>query len=213
MSERFGNRSVLRGTVALAISAAVAIGASAPASSQTIFQKLFPRITGGGNGGGNNGGNTAAPDNSGTLTVDPKVFVSPGYCPELRIPLNGENFALYDAERSGEPSSVRFMGSIIQTARECLSVTDTGITLKLGIAGRVVAGPKGKAGKVTMPIRITAVKQHGNTVLFNKTYSVNVNVGTGDLRADFAQVIDPVTFKRTLNDEDIIIYVGFDHPQ
>jgi hypothetical protein len=196
-----------RGAVMLGIGAALVATAPPLASGQTLLQRLFPRITG--NGGAADPGTPG----SGTLTVDPKVLGAPAYCPELRIPLDGEAFAYYDADRAGEASSVRYLGSIIQTARECLAVSDASITMKVGIAGRIVAGPRGGPGKVTMPVRITAIRQRDNSVLFNKAYNVSVTLGSAALRADFSQVIEPVTFKRTALDEDIIIYIGFDHSQ
>src|SRR5690348_13750430 len=102
-----------RHAVALALGLGLVATATLPADAQSIIQRIFPRITGGG---------TSQPDNSGTLTLDPKVFATPGYCPELRIPLNGETYAYYDADRAGEAAGVRFLASILQTARECLSV-------------------------------------------------------------------------------------------
>jgi hypothetical protein len=45
--------------------------------------------------------------------------------------------------------------------------------------------------------------------MFDKAYTATVTVGP-DLAADFSQVIDNISFKRTVNDEDIILYVGFD---
>ena len=74
-----------------------------------------------------------------------------------------------------------------------------------------MAGPKGAPGKLTLPLRVTVVKQSTDAVLFNKAFTATVAVSPGgDLSADFSQVIDPVAFKRTALDEDIIVYVGFD---
>jgi hypothetical protein len=207
MSLRFnGFAGLARGAIAVGLGATLMV-AAAPSSGQTLLQRLFPRITGSGAPA------DPGPSTSGPLTVDPKLLGPPAYCPELRIPLDGETYAFYDADRAGEPSSVRYLGSILRTARECLAVTETSLTMKVGVAGRVVAGPKGGPGKVTMPVRITVIKQHGNTVMFNKTYNVIVTVATAELRADFSQVIEPITFKRSPLDEDIIVYIGFDHPQ
>jgi hypothetical protein len=186
--------------VAAALTAALVVAGAGSADSQTLLQRLF----GGGGGAG------APPRNTDALTVDPKVLATPGYCPEVRIPLGGETFQLFDANHDGDQKFVRYLASITRTARECIVVTETGISLKVGIAGRLVAGPRGAAGKVTMPLRVTVLKQHGSTVVFDKTYNATVTVNGGDLSAEFSQVIDPVAFKRTILDEDLIVYVGFD---
>jgi hypothetical protein len=187
-----------RGAVAAALTVAfVAVGATS-SDGATIFQRLF--------GGGQ--AKTATPGNA--LEVDPNDFAAPAYCPELHLQVGGEAYATFERDHENDGKYVRYLGSISQTARECLSVTETGISLKVGVAGHVIAGPKGVAGKVTMPIRITVVKQHGNKVLFDKSYPTTVTVGGSGLTGDFSQVIDSIAFKRTKDDEDLIIYVGFD---
>jgi hypothetical protein len=206
----FGRRG--RQSLAAALAGLLVATAALPATGQTILQRLFPRITGSGPTGSTP---PPAPDagqsSSGPLVVDPNVFMTPGYCPEIRIPLDGELYAFFETNHPGDPKFIRYLASISKTARECLAVTETGIVLKLGIAGRVMAGPKGGAGKVTLPFRVTVIKQQGNVVMHDKPYTTTVTVGGTGLAADFAHVIESLSFKRTVLDEDIIIYVGFDH--
>jgi hypothetical protein len=190
--------------LAFTLAGLLVASAAVPASGQNLLQRLFPRIT------GSTPPAEQGQSESGALVVDPKVLMTPGYCPEIRIPLGGETFATFDANHQGDPKFVRYLASITKTARECLVVTETGMALKLGIAGRVVAGPKGGAGKLTLAFRVTVIKQHGNVLLHDKTYSTAVMITGAGLAADFAHVIDPVVFKRTVLDEDIIVYIGFD---
>jgi hypothetical protein len=185
----------------LLLAGTVVAAGTVPSDAATLIQRLF-------GGGKSNASNT--PSNA--LVVNPDDLNSDGgYCPEVRIIGGGVTYATFDPNHDGDQSYVRYLGSINQTARECTSVTDAGISMKVGVAGRVIAGPKGLPGKLTLPLRVTVVKQTTNTVLFNKTYSATVTVSPGgDLTADFSQVIDPVTFKRTALDQDLIVYVGFD---
>jgi hypothetical protein len=189
-----------RGPAAVMLSAmlVVAVGVDS-ASAANIFQRIF--------GGGKT--STANPP-ANALVIDPNDLTAPDYCPELRIEVGQQAFATFDPTHDGDQNYVRYLSSISQTARECLSVTDSGISMKIGVAGRVVAGPKGGTGKVTLPIRITVVKQSTNMVLFNKTFAETVAVTGGDLSTDFSQVINPVSFKRTALDDDLIVYIGFD---
>jgi hypothetical protein len=211
MSWIFGAfRGQFRRIVAWGVVGLLVTGWALPANGQTLLQRLFPRITGATGSTGSTA--PAAPDQSTSqkpLVVDPNLLITPGYCPEVRIPLGGEAFELFDPDHVGDARYARYLITITKTARECLAVTETSITLKLGIAGRVVAGPRGGPGKVPITFRVTVIKQHGNTVMLDKKYTTTVTVG-GDLNSDFAHVIDAVTFKRTVLDEDIIVYVGFD---
>jgi len=192
---RFSGRSGQTLSVALAVGLAAATAGTGNAA--TVLQRLF--------GGG---GGSAPPPNA--LQINPQDFQAAGYCPELRVLVGGESYATFERDHDGDAKYVRYLGSITNTARECTDVSDTGISMKVGIAGRVVAGPKGGAGKVSLPIKVTVLKQHGNKVMFSKGYTATVTLGGSDLTGTFSQVIDPVAFKRTADDEDLIIYIGFD---
>ena len=194
-----------RGPAAVILSAmlVVAVGVDS-ASAANIFQRIF--------GGGKT--STANPP-ANALVIDPNDLTAPDYCPELRIEVGQQAFAtLYKVHPTAIPRACRYLIRSAKTARECLRTLPTrGISMKIGVAGRVVAGPKGGTGKVTLPIRITVVQadahQHG--VLFNKTFAeTKVAVTGGDLSTDFSQVINPVSFKRTALDDDLIVYIGFD---
>src|SRR6478752_6057835 len=187
-----------RAAFAVAIAAVLAGMSAAPTSGATIFQRLF----------GRGGGSAATPPDG--LQIDPQDYEAVGYCPELRLQVGGESYALFERDHDGDAKYVRYLGSITSSARECTTVTDTGMSIKVGVAGRIVAGPKGGPGKVTMPLKVTVLKQHGNKVLFSKSYTAAVTLAGSDLSATFSQVIDPVAFKRSADDEDLIIYVGFD---
>jgi hypothetical protein len=191
------SREIRRSGLATALAVAFVAAGATCSDAATIFQRLF------------GGGQKAESPPAGALQVDPNDFAAPAYCPELHLQVGGEAYATFQPDHDGEAKYVRYLGSISQTARECLSVSDTALSLKVGVSGRVVAGPKGGIGKVTMPIRVTVVKQHGNKVLFDKTYPTAMSVSGSDLKGTFSQVFEPISFKRTANDEDLIIYVGF----
>jgi hypothetical protein len=84
------------------------------------------------------------------------------------------------------------------------------LTLKIGVAGRVVAGPKGGADKMLLPLRIAVVKQAASKVLFSKLYKVPVSLAAPDFASDFSEVAENVTVQVAPDDHDLIILVGFD---
>ena len=117
---------------------------------------------------------------------------------------------VYEKGHDGDAAFVRTQGSITDTARECHALDAKTLSIKLGIGGRILAGPKGGAGTVTMPVRIAVARQHDNSVLFSKAFPVTVNLTAPDFGADYSQVFDQVQVTVGPDDRDLIVYVGFD---
>ncbi|MGE0338600.1 MAG: hypothetical protein AB7O79_01850 [Xanthobacteraceae bacterium] len=110
------------------------------------------------------------------------------------------------------PTNIRYQASIVQIARECSIVGDT-MTIKIGIEGRVLVGPKGGAGNVTVPMRVALVQEGPQPrPVVSKFYAVQVSVPQGATQVPFTQVDNDVSFQLPA-DKDLeryIIYVGFD---
>lgn len=141
--------------------------------------------------------------------VDPNYFLKSGYCPPVQILPGTEAMAIYERGHDGDAAFIRTQGSITKTARECHAVDASTLAVKVGVAGRILAGPKGGAGKVTLPLRIAVTRQHDNSVLFSKAFSVSTDLTAPDFGNDYSDVFD-ITFNVKPNDRDLIIYVGFD---
>ena len=97
--------------------------------------------------------------------IDVRQYLGPNYCPELRI-LKGAEL-MRPRTRGGhedDPKFVIWQASVGKTARECLYDLQGSLTLKVGVSGRVIAGPKGGAATVTVPVEIAVVK-HKEAVL------------------------------------------------
>ena len=89
-------------------------------------------------------------------------FIRPSYCPPVMIRGGTAALAVYDKGHDNDAAFLRYQASIATTARQC-TVGGTTLTAKVGVAGRVVGGPKAAAGTVTVPIRVVVVKQVGGT--------------------------------------------------
>jgi hypothetical protein len=139
-----------------------------------------------------------------------EAYIRQGYCPPVQVRPGTEAFVVYDRGHDGDPAFIRYQGSIGETARECHPNEAGGLSIKVGIAGRLTAGPKGGAGTATLPIRVAVVKQHGNTVLFSQVYKVPVTVTAPQYSGDFAEVADQIGLQLGPGDRDLIIFVGFD---
>ena len=154
---------------------------------------------GGSGGGGGLSGLFGGGDNpnAGVVTVhnpkfDANYFAKTGYCPPVHILPGTESMVVYDKGHDGDAAFVRTQGSITETARECQALDATTLSIKVGVGGRILAGPKGGAGTVTMPIRIAVARQHDNSVLFSKAFPVTVDLTAPDFGADYSQVFDQV---------------------
>jgi hypothetical protein len=140
----------------------------------------------------------------------PGDFAKTTYCPPIEIRSGTEAMTVYERGHDEEPAFVRYQASIGQTARECQLVGTT-LTMKVGVAGRVLAGPKGGAGNLTIPIRVAVVKQTGGSgPLYSQLFKVPVTLSPPTLGANYNQVFDQVVVEVGPEDRNLIIYVGFD---
>ena len=117
---------------------------------------------------------------------------------------------VYERGHENETAYVRYLASISQTARECTMAGDV-LTIKVGIAGRVVAGPKGSEANVTLPLRVAVAKQFGGTAPFySELFKIPVGLAAPTFGANYNQVFDQITVTAGPDDRNLIIYVGFD---
>jgi hypothetical protein len=117
---------------------------------------------------------------------------------------------VYEKGHDGDAAFIRTQASITTTARECHALDATTLSIKLGVGGRILAGPKGGAGTVAMAIRVAVARQHDNSVVFSKAFPVNVSLNPPDFGADYREVFDQVVFQVAPDDRDLVVFVGFD---
>ena len=106
---------------------------------------------------------------------------------------------------------MRFQATITKTARDCTKANGE-ITARIGIQGRIIAGPAGAPASVEIPMRI-AVVQGGvsEKVIATKPYRTTVTM-TEDGNVPFSLVADDVVYPippGALGDS-YIFYIGFD---
>lgn len=78
--------------------------------------------------------------------------VSPG-CPKFEVWPRDNNVTIYLEGRIGDGLAIRHRGEITKTAREC-TVESGRVTIKYGFSGRVLLGPSGASGPVTLPVNV-----------------------------------------------------------
>jgi hypothetical protein len=161
----------------------------------------------------NSTGQSAAPKGVivvGNDEIPMEMFLSQGYCPPVQIRAGTEAMIVYETGQEERPEFIRYQGSVSETARECRVLGPRTLSIRVGIKGRLTAGPKGGPGSATLPLRVAVIKQEGSTVLFSQAVNVQVTVAAPTYSADFAHVVENVTLELGPDDRDLIVYVGFD---
>jgi len=129
------------------------------------------------------------------------------YCPKIEIRSGTQSVRIYANPREPSPATIRWQAGIRDTARQCFDGPDGKMTIKIGVSGRVLAGPKGGPGDVTVPVRIAVVKFQ-EAVLASELYKEKVTVGEGH-STNFRRVYQ-IDVPDPGGERDYIIYVGFD---
>jgi hypothetical protein len=126
------------------------------------------------------------------------------YCPRITLREGTAFFNTYEKGAQDDPAKVIYQASISDATRSC-SRADGNLTMNVAVAGKVVPGPVGKAGNVTMPIRIVVVR--GDEVLYSELHKHNVAVGSESTQWVFnnPNVTIPIPAA-----QDIQIFAGYD---
>lgn len=109
--------------------------------------------------------------------------------------------------------SLKYQGTIVRAARQCALVNGQ-MVMKVGIEGRIILGPKGAPGQITVPLRIAIVDQppgQSHTIL-TKLILIPVTIASLDDNPSFTHVEDGLAFPMPASGDldDYIVYIGFD---
>jgi hypothetical protein len=132
-------------------------------------------------------------------------------CPSVAIRSGAAAYPVFATGRE-QGQGLRYQATIGQTAREC-AVLGQVMTMKVGVEGRLLAGPAGGPGRIDIPMRI-AVVQEGPTpkTIWSKFYRVPAQMPVGQAQTTFLHVEEDVSFPLPKPDdlENYVVYVGFD---
>jgi hypothetical protein len=132
-------------------------------------------------------------------------------CPTVSIRPGASTFAVGLADKPASGSDLRYQATITRTARDC-TLGGGQVTARIGIQGRVIAGPAGAPAAVDVPLRV-AVVQDGVTpkTIFTKAYQTNVAMST-DSSVVFSLVAEDVVYPVPAGNagDSYVFYIGFD---
>jgi hypothetical protein len=109
-------------------------------------------------------------------------------CPSLQVEAGQRSVTIYDGNRIGNSRAVIHSGEITKTAREC-RLSGGMVQVKYGVAGRLVLGPKGKPGTVTLPITMLVFDKTKNQ-LKTEPFTIDVTITKENPISYFAVVRD-----------------------
>jgi hypothetical protein len=132
-------------------------------------------------------------------------------CPPVSIRAGASTYAVAAAGKQAVGNDLRYQVTITRTARAC-SKTGDQIVARIGIQGRVIAGPAGNPPTVEIPLRV-AVVQGGiqERTIMTKVYRTAVSMneeGSTPFSLVAEDVVYPVPPGAT--GDAYIFYIGFD---
>src|SRR5436309_2219869 len=189
--------------IAAVVLAGLGCGLAAPASAQSLsdrFKSLF-------------GGKSDEPAEGA-----PPPAAAPGsqipddlFCPPVSIRAGASTYAVGLPGKEAVGNDLRFQATITKTARAC-DYNSGQITARIGIQGRVIAGPAGAPSSVQVPLRV-AVVQGGvsEKTIATKAYQTTVTM-TEAGSEPFTLVAEGLIYPAPTGavGDSYIFYIGFD---
>ncbi|MGO4738342.1 hypothetical protein AB4099_17470 [Bosea sp. 2KB_26] len=121
-------------------------------------------------------------------------------CPSVTIADGG---AAIRAQSGPDSGSLRHQISILNVARECTPTSGGGFRLKVGVEGRVLAGPAGGPGSYYASMGMQVLR--GTTVVARRAARVGGTIPSGQGGTDFTHVEDGIVVPPGKGDVEIIV--------
>jgi hypothetical protein len=133
-------------------------------------------------------------------------------CPVVKIRAGASTFAVAPPGKQPVASELNYQATITRTARDCRRTTNGQMAARIGIQGRVIAGPAGAPASVEIPMRVAVVQGGVNEkVIATKAYRTTVQM-TEDTSVPFTLVADDMVYPLApgATGGSYIFYIGFD---
>ena len=132
-------------------------------------------------------------------------------CPVVKIRAGASTYAVAAPGKQPVGSDLRYQATVTRTARDCRR-SGGQIIARIGIQGRVIAGPAGSPATVEIPLRV-AVVQVGvqERMIATKVYRTTVSM-TEDSSTPFSLVGEDLAYSMPsgATSESYVFYIGFD---
>jgi hypothetical protein len=132
-------------------------------------------------------------------------------CPNVKIRAGASTYAVAPPGKEPVATELRYQATISRTARDCRRSSGQ-IIARIGVQGRVIAGPAGAPATVEIPLRVAVVQAGVNEkVISTKVYRTTVSMSE-DTSVPFSIVGEDLTYSMLpgLTSDNYIFYIGFD---
>ena len=130
-------------------------------------------------------------------------------CPRFQVANRDYHITIYEPGRAGDGLGVMHRGEITRTAREC-SIQGNRVTVKYGFSGRILLGPRGRPGSISLPVNLAVLDPTRARIAGDKS-SIESTV-TLDKPIGYFSQVRTVTFDvpEGARAGDIDLFVGFE---
>jgi hypothetical protein len=193
-------RNALRRGPVIALALSVSLAAVSPVAAQSLtdrFKGLF-------------GGKSDEPAKPAPAPGQPAADDDID-CPQVTVRAGASTYAVGASGKQAVGNEVRFQATITKMARECFR-NGGDITARIGIQGRVIAGPAGAPSTVEVPLRVAVVQGGvGEKVIASKAYRTTVEMSEGG-SVPFTFIAEDLAYPipSAAAADSYIFYVGFD---
>jgi len=129
-----------------------------------------------------------------------------GYCPNVSLRDGTAYYSTHESGAQDDPTKLIYQASISAVTRACTRSSGT-MNIEVAVAGRVVPGPLGRTGAITMPIRV--VLMQGSEVLYSQLHSYQVTVADAATATQFL-FKDPGISVPIPDRKNLQLFAGFD---
>ncbi|MGE0501551.1 MAG: hypothetical protein AB7I79_07765 [Rhizobiaceae bacterium] len=127
------------------------------------------------------------------------------YCPAVTLREGAAIVRSFAKGGDADPAKLQYQAAISDATRACTR-SDSMLTMNVAVAGRVVTGPAGATGTVTLPIRVAVTR--GEEVLYSQIHQYQVALspsGATQFIFNDPNVVIPIPAPRTVQ-----VFAGFD---
>ncbi len=128
------------------------------------------------------------------------------FCPRVLLREGTAYFNTYEKGADNDKDRIVYQAAIAEVTRSC-AYSDGQIVMTVAARGRIVPGPKGRVGQITMPIRIAAVDGQG--VAYSQLFRHPVDVADTSAATQFVFSQPGVAVPDT-GDSSMKVYIGYD---
>lgn len=133
-------------------------------------------------------------------------------CPAVEFRQGAATLAVNAPGAENAALGLRYQASFVQVARECL-VRGNDLTIKVGVQGRIVVGPAGGPGQVSIPLRYALVREGLQPrTLWTKLFMVPATIPDNQLNLPWLHIEEEMTVPLPSDTEldSYVVYIGFD---